>query len=285
MNDKMKNLFLRAVTGAILVAVIFGCLFLSPAAFAALAFVILAGGMWEFYALAGRCGVEPLRFLGLTAGMALFAASLGVFRVANGADAAPLICVSALYLLLVLPSMFVFSLFRGSKNPFADLGATMLGIVYVALPMSLVMFIPLFAVGEWNPLVLLFVISTVFANDVCAYLVGMAANALTGGRTHKLFERISPKKTWEGFAGGIAGAVAMGLSAAWVLETDAAVWMGLSAVIALASVAGDLAESMFKRAAGVKDSGRAIPGHGGFLDRFDALLFASVFSFVYLAML
>lgn len=284
MNDKMKNLLLRTFTGAVLVGAIFGTLFWSPAAFAALAAVILVGGMWEFYSLAGKQGAEPQRVLGITAGAALFVGSLCVFNFVHPvSDALNGVLPFALrYLLSVLPIMLILELFRGRSNPAANLGATVLGIVYVALPMSLIMFIPLLAVGEWEPLALLFVIFTVFANDVFAYLVGMTANAATGGRTHKLFERISPKKTWEGFVGGVAGAVAMGVVAAHVLSADAAVWTGLAVVTALASVAGDLVESMFKRAAGVKDSGRAIPGHGGFLDRFDALLLAVTFVFVYL---
>lgn len=280
----MKNLLLRTFTGAILVGVIFGTLFWSPAAFAALVAVILAGGMWEFYSLTEKQGAEPQRILGITAGAAMFVVALCVFNLLHPvSDALNDVLPFALrYLLAVLPIMLILELFRGRSNPAANLGATVLGVVYVALPMSLIMFIPLLAVGEWEPLALLFVIFTVFANDVFAYLVGMTANAVTGGRTHKLFERISPKKTWEGFIGGVAGAVAMGVAAAHVLGADAAVWTGLAVVTALASVAGDLVESMFKRAAGVKDSGRAIPGHGGFLDRFDALLLAVTFVFVYL---
>lgn len=284
MNDKMKNLLLRTFTGAILVGVIFGTLFWSPAAFAVLVAVILVGGMWEFYSLTEKQGARPQRILGITAGAALLTVSLCIFNIECPVSA---VLVDALpfalrYLLAVLPAMLIFELFRGLSNPAANLGATVLGVVYVALPMSLIMFIPLLAVGEWEPLALLFVIFTVFANDVFAYLVGMTANAVTGGRTHKFFERISPKKTWEGFIGGVAGAVAMGVAASHVLGTDVAVWTGLAVVTALASVAGDLVESMFKRAAGVKDSGRAIPGHGGFLDRFDALLLAVTFVFVYL---
>ena len=116
----------------------------------------------------------------------------------------------------------------------------------------------------------------IWANDVFAYLVGM-----TFGR-HRLCERLSPKKSWEGFFGGLAGAVAMGYAAARVLDADVWAWLGLALVAAATGVLGDLVESMFKRAAGVKDSGTLIPGHGGVLDRFDAMLLSAPFVFVYM---
>ncbi|HEY6005838.1 MAG TPA: phosphatidate cytidylyltransferase [Anaeromyxobacter sp.] len=116
-----------------------------------------------------------------------------------------------------------------------------------------------------------------WANDTAAYFTGHAI-----GR-HKLLERISPKKTWEGFAGGIAGSVAGALVVRWLLHPGAlgvgtAVLVGLGASVL--GPLGDLAESMVKRAAGVKDSGRTIPGHGGLLDRIDALLFVAPWIYV-----
>jgi phosphatidate cytidylyltransferase len=95
-------------------------------------------------------------------------------------------------------------------------------------------------------------------------------------------ERLSPKKSWEGFAGGIAGSVAVGAIAAAVLGGSYGVWIGLAVVVALSSVVGDLIESMFKRDAGVKDSGAIMPGHGGILDRFDALIISAPFALIYL---
>ena len=282
MTDKMKELTVRTLSGAVLVAVIVGTLYASPVAFAAVAFVIMVCGMKEFYSLAEAQGAQPMKVMGLTLGIAMFAFALGILI---DSPAGTAVRMSFRYIMLVLPATLVCRLFRTGGNPASDIGATILGAVYVALPMSLIMFLPSLATGEtWNPAVILFIILTVFANDIFAYLFGMAANALTGGRTHKMFERISPKKTWEGFAGGIVGALAMGLAATSVLPVNRAAWLGLSAVVAVAAVAGDLVESMFKRAAGVKDSGRAIPGHGGFLDRFDALLLAVDFAVIYLIM-
>jgi phosphatidate cytidylyltransferase len=116
----------------------------------------------------------------------------------------------------------------------------------------------------------------VWGNDVFAYLTG-----ITIGK-HKMAPRISPKKSWEGFAGGIVGAMAMGALGSYVVGGHLGMWLGLAVVVAITSVFGDFVESMFKREAGVKDSGKIIPGHGGILDRFDALLISSPFAFAYL---
>jgi phosphatidate cytidylyltransferase len=97
-----------------------------------------------------------------------------------------------------------------------------------------------------------------------------------------LCERISPKKSWEGFFGGLIGAVGAAVLFGYLFEGNLVIWGGLGLVTALAGVAGDLVESLFKREAGVKDSGRMMPGHGGFLDRFDALYLAAPFALFYL---
>ena len=162
------------------------------------------------------------------------------------------------------------------SNPAANIGITFMGVVYVALPFSLMCYIPIIGSETWSPWMMIFYVFIIWANDVFAYLVGMSV-----GR-HRLCERLSPKKSWEGFFGGIAGAVVLGLVAARVMDGSCWVWAGLALVAAATGVLGDLVESMFKRAAGVKDSGTLIPGHGGVLDRFDAMLLSAPFVFVYM---
>ena len=182
-----------------------------------------------------------------------------------------------LYIGLLLPTLFVCELFRRSATPLANLGATLLGVLYVAVPLSLLLYVPVLAGdGVWRPETVLCYIFIIWANDVFAYLVGMTFER------HRLCERLSPKKSWEGFFGGLAGAVATGLAAAYALDANYWVWGGLALVASLSGVAGDLVESMFKREAGVKDSGQVIPGHGGVLDRFDALLLSAPYVFLYL---
>lgn len=156
-----------------------------------------------------------------------------------------------------------------------------IGLLYIGQAIAIVMTMQ----AEWIYVVLL--LTLVWSNDVGAYLVGSAI-----GR-HPMVPKISPKKSWEGFAGGVLFAVAVAL-VWWSLYFQGLVepiddtvltkviWAGLGLVAALGAVAGDLVESKFKRWLGIKDSGRIIPGHGGMLDRFDALFFAVPIVWFYL---
>ena len=277
---KMKNLMVRTLSGLVLVAVFVGAVLGSQWSFGALLLLILVGGQTEFYKLARETGLSPQRWMGLAVGVLLFALNFIVFRQFSRSvtdEAGGAVLYLLLYIGLLLPTLFVCELFRRSATPLANLGATLLGVLYVAVPLSLLLYVPVLAGdGVWRPETVLCYIFIIWANDVFAYLVGM-----TFGR-HRLCERLSPKKSWEGFFGGLAGAVAAGLAAAYALDANYWVWGGLALVASLSGVAGDLVESMFKREAGVKDSGQVIPGHGGVLDRFDALLLSAPYVFLYL---
>ena len=276
----MKNLMVRTLSGLVLVAVFVGAVLGSQWSFGALLLLILVGGQTEFYKLARETGLSPQRWMGLAVGVLLFALNFIVFRQFSRSvtdEAGGAVLYLLLYIGLLLPTLFVCELFRRSATPLANLGATLLGVLYVAVPLSLLLYVPVLAGdGVWRPETVLCYIFIIWANDVFAYLVGM-----TFGR-HRLCERLSPKKSWEGFFGGLAGAVATGLAAAYALDANYWVWGGLALVASLSGVAGDLVESVFKREAGVKDSGQVIPGHGGVLDRFDALLLSAPYVFLYL---
>ena len=276
----MKNLMVRTLSGLVLVAVFVGAVLGSQWSFGALLLLILVGGQTEFYKLARETGLSPQRWMGLAVGVLLFALNFIVFRQFSRSvtdEAGGAVLYLLLYIGLLLPTLFVCELFRRSATPLANLGATLLGVLYVAVPLSLLLYVPVLAGdGVWRPETVLCYIFIIWANDVFAYLVGM-----TFGR-HRLCERLSPKQSWEGFFGGLAGAVATGLAAAYALDANYWVWGGLALVASLSGVAGDLVESMFKREAGVKDSGQVIPGHGGVLDRFDALLLSAPYVFLYL---
>ena len=278
MSEKMKNLAVRTASGAVLGIVVLGGIAWSQWSFGALLVVLLAAGMIEFYALAEKRGASPQRAVGLVAGVVLFALNFALvcddIEVLGGAR--DVFGYGLAFALLVLPLMFVCELFRKQSDPAGAIGTTLAGIFYVALPFSLMCYFPIAATEAWDPRVMLGYVFVIWANDVFAYLVGM-----TCGR-HRLFERLSPKKSWEGFFGGLAGAVVVGLAAAHLLGAGYWAWGGLALVAAVAGVLGDLVESMFKRAAGVKDSGNLIPGHGGVLDRFDAMLLSAPFVFVYM---
>lgn len=279
MTEDMKNLVTRSLSGIVLVAAVVGGLLWSPWSFFLVLALLAVGGMYEFYALAADRGVRPQRILGIVVGLALLALNFVLTRgVAGlGLDSAMLATLSLL--LLAVPVSLVCELYRRNDNPLACVGATLLGMFYIVLPLACLFCIAAAdgSAAMWKPRVALGYIVIIWANDVLAYLVGK----FSGGR-HKLFPRISPKKSWEGFAGGIVGAVAAGLLFGRLLEGNPWAWAGLAFVAAASGVLGDLVESMFKRAAGKKDSGSLIPGHGGLLDRFDAVLLSAPFVAVYL---
>ena len=274
----MKNLRVRTLSGAVLAAVVLGAVIWSQWSFGLLLMAFNVTATTEIYTLAEKQGSHPQRIVGLVAGAVLFALNFAFVSddIEILGSARQAFACGLAFLLLSLPAMFICELYRRQGNPAADIGTTLMGVVYVALPFSVMCYIPMIGSDVWNPWVMLFYIFIIWCNDVFAYLVGMSV-----GR-HRLFERLSPKKSWEGFFGGVAGAVVMGLVAARVLDGGFVAWAGLALVAAVSGVLGDLVESMFKRAADVKDSGALIPGHGGVLDRFDAMLLSAPFVFVYM---
>lgn len=282
MGSKLKNFLVRSVSGAVMLVVVLGAMLLSKWSFAALITLIAIGGMWEFYRFAQNAGYEPMKALGLFMGVMMLGVGVAIsLFLDNSSDAtAVMLIVSAtIALILIVPLMFICELYRKSETPIANIATSITGAMYVALPMSLLLIVPmLLGNGEWNPWIMICYIFIIWANDVFAYLFG-----ITLGR-HRLFERISPKKSWEGFFGGLLGAMAMGYVAAQVVDGNCAMWIGMALIAALTGVFGDLVESLFKRSVDVKDSGNILPGHGGWLDRFDALILSIPFVFVYLVL-
>ncbi len=282
MSDKLKNFIVRTLSGIVMFAVLLGATLGSKWSFGALVMLIALGGEWEFYRFAKKAGYSPQRPLGLVAGATIVAIAFTMMMFINKDSSLPIISVTLmmsmiLFVMLLVPLMFICELYRKSPTPIANIGSTLTGVIYVALPMSLLLFIPLMlSRGEWQPWSIIFYIFIIWANDVCAYLFG-----ITMGK-HRLFERISPKKSWEGFIGGLLGAMAMGYVAATFLDGNFVVWIGMALIAAVTGVFGDLVESLFKRSVDMKDSGNIIPGHGGWLDRFDALILSAPFVFIYL---
>lgn len=278
MNDKLKNLVVRTISGVVLLVVVFGGILWSQWSLGALLLVMLVGGVLELYGLVGKQQLQPQRALGMIACVVLFALNFAfvcddIVILGKGHT---WFASGAAFLLLSIPLMFICELYRKQENPAANIATTILALFYVALPLSLLLYMPIIGRDEWTPWVLIAYIAIVWSNDVFAYLAGMAF-----GR-HRLFERLSPKKSWEGFFGGLVGALVAGYVVAKLLGDEPLAWLGLAVVTVVTAVLGDLAESMFKRAAEVKDSGTLIPGHGGVLDRFDALLLSAPFVFVYM---
>jgi phosphatidate cytidylyltransferase len=182
-----------------------------------------------------------------------------------------------LLLLLAFTLLPVVELYRKRGVASRNIAYSFHAILYVALPFTLLAYLPYRVVGAWSPGIVILPFLLVWVNDTFAYLFGVAF-----GR-HKLFPRVSPNKSWEGAIGGGVATLATGACIAPFIEGVTRVdTLVIAAIVVPFAIYGDLVESLFKRDAGVKDSGRILPGHGGLLDRLDAVLFAIPVVFVYL---
>ncbi|MGC3978758.1 MAG: phosphatidate cytidylyltransferase [Paludibacteraceae bacterium] len=153
-----------------------------------------------------------------------------------------------------------------------------LGQVLIALPFA--MLNNILYVKDYQPIILLAVFISIWINDTGAYCTGMLFGK------HKLFERVSPKKTWEGFVGGAAFALFSGyIFSRFITELSLLQWFIFSEIVVIFGTLGDLSESLLKRTLGVKDSGNLIPGHGGLLDRFDSMMLAAPVVYIFLSII
>jgi phosphatidate cytidylyltransferase len=268
----LKNLINRTVTGAIFAGLTIGSILWDPFFFAGIFLVFCVIGFFEFYRLFKQNGVQPQKVAGIIAGIITY--SLMAFVARDAMDPA--------WLLLIIPAVFlpfVTEIYRNKPQPFYNIAITLLPVIYIAFPLAALNFLfsPWHFTGEYYPNILLGFFIIFWTGDTMAYLGGSKFGK------HRLFERISPKKSWEG---SIIGAL-FSLGMAWFLsiffkELNTWQWLGMSAVIVVAGTYGDLVESVLKRSACVKDSGTIFPGHGGILDRFDGVLIGAPLVFVYL---
>ncbi|MCX7818975.1 MAG: phosphatidate cytidylyltransferase [Kiritimatiellae bacterium] len=250
----------------------------------ALAVILLvtARAQWEFYALLDAARLPSFRWFGVAGGIAVVSATWWGFR-HPGPDGPESLFAHAWFAAFFVIFARQFHQ-RFNPRPIETMSGTLMGLLYIALPMSF--FVRLLMAwgdspdGRW---LLLYMIAVVKAGDAGAYFIGCAI-----GR-HKMIPRISPAKSWEGFFGGVATSVAVSLAAAagWPASvspvTIPLAHAGvLGVALSVAGVLGDLAESLLKRAAGVKDAGALLPGLGGLLDVVDSLLPAAPILYLYL---
>jgi phosphatidate cytidylyltransferase len=275
--------------------------------------VVSALALHEFYSLARAKGVSPQMGWGLLFGFCVNAAFfhgklqyalLGVL-VARGVEV-PLPSMTQLLMILYLlfvPAILLAELFRNKPQAIMNAATTLLGVSYISLFLGTLIGVrelfvpadfPVYAhfqvsgasvapeveqtIYRWGGLTIIAIFASIWICDSAAYFAGRAM-----GR-HKLFERVSPKKTWEGAIAGFIGAVlafvaAKALVLPYLSYSSALICGG---IVGIFGQLGDLAESLMKRDAGVKDSSALIPGHGGIFDRFDSLLFVSPLLYFYL---
>lgn len=278
----MKNLITRSISGLVYIALIISALLAGPYWFAALTALFAFLAVSEFLTL--TCGklrpdavILASRTIDLAAAVALCLSTLSN-------------ALSTLVLFVFIMSIYVIArltvaLYDKRPNAFADVARSVMTVLYIGLPLA--------SASAFNSLawsdnsmryLVLIVFVMIWLNDTGAYCVGC-----TLGR-HRLFPRLSPKKSWEGFFGGLVFCIAVGIACFYSFDLNAesadllisaARWIGLGITVCVFSTWGDLFESLVKRTVGVKDSGHLIPGHGGILDRIDSLLFVAPATFIY----
>lgn len=267
----MNNFWQRTLTGILFVIVIAGGIFFHPLTFFAIFFLIVVAGVYELKGLLTIAKINIQFFFTLLLSVYLFVSSFLVQSKISD--------VSIYYLIIPIVSLiFIGELFSREDRPFDNIASSLMTACYIGAPFALLNVLA-FHNGIYHFVLPLSVFILVWINDTGAYLSGVSFGK------NKFFERISPKKTWEGTIGGFVFTLlgAFVLSTFWN-ELTAIQWMIFGGIISIMAVLGDLIESMFKRSIGIKDSGTIFPGHGGILDRFDAVIFALPMAVFYLVL-
>ena len=274
----MKNNFIqRAVTGVLFVIVLVGCILYSALSFGILFTIISVLSVHEFAQLVSKSSEVSINKTITALGGAYLFLALMSFCTQQSVGAR----VFLPYLGLLL-YMMITELYLKKKNPTGNWAYSMLSQLYVALPFALLNVLafqnsPETGSVTYNPILPLSIFVFIWLSDTGAYCVG----SLIG--KHRLFERISPKKSWEGSIGGGIFSIASSLGFAHFFPfMPGWQWVGLAIVVVIFGTWGDLTESLMKRQLGIKDSGNILPGHGGMLDRFDSALMAIPAAVVYL---
>lgn len=273
----MKSNFLqRAITGVIFVAVLVGCILGGPISFTILFALISALTINEFGNIVNRMEHTHMnKPISILAGLFLFLC-FGYIGVVTGANE---IFIPYLFLILYL---FISELYKKQPNPLNNWAYAMMSQIYIALSFALLNVLAYHSsatesVSQYNPILPLSIFIFNWVNDTGAYCTGMLFGK------HRLFERISPKKSWEGSIGGaVFSIIAAIVLAHFFTFLSTGVWIGLGLTVVVFGTWGDLTESLMKRTLGIKDSSNILPGHGGMLDRFDSTLMAVPAAVVYL---
>ena len=278
----MKNNFIqRAITGIIFVGVLIGCILGGPISFSLLFALITALTIHEFGVIISKQpDVEINKPICMLAGVFLFFgfAYLGVMPGQTE------ILIPYLFLIIYL---LVSELYLKKKNPLNNWAYAMMSQIYIALSFAMLNVLAYHSIGnegelsnyqvQYNPILPLSIFIFTWINDTGGYCTGMLFGK------HRLFERISPKKSWEGsIGGGVFSIIAAIVMAHYFPFMPISIWIGLALTVVIFGTLGDLTESLLKRTIGIKDSGNILPGHGGMLDRFDSTLMAVPAAVVYL---
>lgn len=267
----MSNILTRTIWGVLFVVIVISSFLVGSYATAITLGAFMGIGTLEFYRLfSSSDNIQPMVTIGL----------IGAFILYGGLILQKLDLLQFDINLIFIPVVFLpllYIIFSRTKNPLLDLTITLFPWFYYVFSFYLMFCILTFQGGnevQWIFITGLFIL--VWTNDTFAYLTGLAFGK------HRLFERISPKKSWEGAIGGFLFTLLFSFLFSYFTNQDYIFWILAAIVISPTCILGDLIESKIKRLANVKDSGKILPGHGGILDRFDAVTFAAPFFFLLL---
>jgi phosphatidate cytidylyltransferase len=265
----MSNFWQRTFTGIVFVLLLVTSIVVHPLVFGLLFLIVIVLGMLEFQKIVSENSIDLHTVSTLVLGAAIYV--LMFFQ-----------CYLALnpkWLYLLIPfviSIFVIEMFRQKERPFLNIALSLFSSIYVVLPFVFLLELGFIRSRDYHYIIPLLFFCMIWMNDTGAYLVGV-----TFGK-RKLFPRISPKKSWEGFYGGIFFSVLFAIIVSLNIDMLTTVDLLIMAIIvSVFGTLGDLTESMLKRSMNIKDSGTIMPGHGGILDRFDALTFAAPLVYLY----
>jgi phosphatidate cytidylyltransferase len=267
----VTNLLQRTLTGIGIIAVFIVSIILNTYSYLGFFILLEVLALFEFYKLLQKSSFNPNITIGIGIGLMMF---LSNYLVASGAAQAVILLIN----IPIVLSVFIIELYRKKDNPLMNISVTLAGVILIALPFSLFNNLVYTEQGhEYSGKLLLYYFILIWTYDTSAYVFGMLLGK------HRLFERISPKKSWEGFAGGTL----MVLVAAILFSRISHIlnyrdWIVMALIVAIIGTWGDLIESMIKRNLDIKDSGSMLPGHGGILDRLDSALFSIPFVVAYL---
>ncbi len=272
----MNNLIVRSLTGAVLVVLTITCLFLGEYTFGLLFTSIMFGMLNEFFSVTKSLKFKPNKIAVYIISFCIF---IMCFLVASKT-------IDYKWTFLLFPTLlipFMYELFANKKSSLQNIALSFASIIYIAIPISLTNFIifsdHIHESNAYSPNLLITLIIIIWTYDSFAYLFGISLGK------NRMFERISPKKSWEGAIGGLLSVIAVSYFISNYYEISVIHCIAIGVLTAISSTLGDLTESMIKRQFSVKDSGKIFPGHGGLLDRFDSLLFAIPVYVCYLELL
>ena len=263
-NEALKELLVRGGAGAAVVAVVLGALYTGGMTWTVLVSVLALVSLGEFYSMLSR-KFKVSRGVGFMAGvLILFTASEGIHPIS-------LVLTLSITAFVILFVEILRRQIKGESFAIWNMGGTLGGILYIVIPWTFMILLRRLPSGA----ILLFTMFLcTWSCDVAAYIIGSKWGRI------RLCENVSPKKTWEGFLGGLSAALLAGVAVAFILETPPLPFLFVGLICGVAGQIGDLAESVIKRETGVKDSGSVIPGHGGVLDRFDSILVSGLLVYV-----